>query len=186
MTGARRRQRATSSATPAGSGSTWLPEWEILAYLDYCVMFTPDHRRFKKNIQSHLKRFIQKSWHFREIDRRLRRLWNRFGIHGVNICDHESIYHHGSKVLSCVQDDPDLRNRIQKRAVEIKDNFAIRRYQEALRATRSKHLDNHISLGNEFPEYSPRRVGQKVVVEVPARPRDNQIQEKDDLQVRAH
>ncbi|OQV02275.1 hypothetical protein CLAIMM_07503 isoform 2 [Cladophialophora immunda] len=131
--------------------------WEMIAYLDYCLLFNPDHRRFKDTITSHLKTQRSKAFTLDQVDGKIQRLWTSQGIDGADHCDHHSIYHYGSKYLRCVQEDMELNAKIKARTTEIKHQMAAKFIYSNSRATRSKGLKHqHIRLGDDVDVLTPR------------------------------
>jgi hypothetical protein len=103
--------------------------WEMIAYLDYCLMFSPDQRSCD-TITVHLKAYTSKTFTPEQVDRKIQRLWRVEGIEGADQCDYRSIYHHGSKVLRCAQEDLELKAKIQARTMEIKDLMIEKLWKE--------------------------------------------------------
>lgn len=121
-------------------------------------MFSPDHQRFRDTITAHLKAYTSKTFTSEQVGRKIQRLWAVEGIVGPDQCDHHSIYHHGSEVLRCVQEDLELKAKIQARTMEIKDLIAAEYIYSYARPTRSKGSKHqHIRLGNEPTRRTPRK-----------------------------
>lgn len=111
--------------------------WEMIAFLDCCVKFNPDHKRFKATVTAYLEAHTSKTFTFQQVDRRIQRLWQEQGV-DVDRCDHHSIYHHGSKYLRCVQENQELQTKIAERAAQINHLMASQFLYTPSRTTRSK------------------------------------------------
>jgi hypothetical protein len=162
-------RKAKSKHSKSHTSFTTDDVWEMIAYLDYCLMFSPDYQRFRDTITAHLKAYTSKTFTPEQVGREIQRLWAVEGIEGADQCDYHSIYHHGSKVLRCVQEDLELKAKIQARTMEIKDLMAAEYIYSYARTTRSKGSKHqHIRLGYDVDEPT-RRTPRKTAVDAPSK-----------------
>lgn len=132
-------------------------------------MFSFDHQRFRDTITAHLKACTSKTFTPEQVGRKIQRLWAAEGIEGADQCDHHSIYYCGSKVLRCVQEDLELKAKIQARTMEIKDLMAAEYIYSYTRTTRSKGLKRQlIRLGDDVNEPT-RRTPRKTTADAPSK-----------------
>lgn len=158
--------------------------YEIIAYLDYCLMRKPDHEYFKKTVTAHLEKTTGKTYLFEQIDIEIKKLWNDADTKSAEYYDHQSIYHYGSKLLPCVQNDAELEGRVQMRVEEIWREKFFEYVELGGRTRRSKATEHHIVLGHDLDFMKPARTPRKVFQEIsPGRHEEEKSNEAEQLQV---
>lgn len=162
-----RSRRKHSKNAGTRTSFTWNDVWEMIAYLDYCLMLSPDHKRFKNTVATHLEEHTRKSFTFEQVDRKIRKIWNAEGIQNVRQYDHESIYHHGSKVLRFVQNEPEVKDKIQRRVEEIQKEKVWDYMKSDGRTRRSKTIKHHIVLDHDFSFVERTPSPKKVFSQIP-------------------